>query len=112
MAGARSRLPVSVHDPGWPRYKQERGELMALQFLDKATIGSYLSAMWKRDLNTGEDPANGKWYENGANNDHIGLYGGLTDNAATQLQFDDSQKQYTPQSVVCNTATVDNLNGL
>lgn len=85
---------------------------MALQFLDKATIGSYLTAMWKKDLGTGEDAANGKWYENGANNDGIGLYGGLTDNAATQLQFDDSSKQYTPSAIVCNTATLDNLNGL
>src|SRR5262249_16064130 len=65
---------------------------MSLQFLDKTVIGSYLQAMWKRDLNTGKDPANGKWFENGANNDHVGLYGGLTDNAATQLAFNESQK--------------------
>lgn len=85
---------------------------MALQFLDKSTIGSYLSAMWQKDLNTGEDPANGQWYENGANGDGIGLYGGLTDNAATQLQFDESSKQYIPQAVVCDSATLDNTNGL
>ena len=85
---------------------------MALQFLDKTTIGSYLQRMWQRDLNTGEDPANGKWWENGANNDHIGLYGGLTDNASTQLAFNESQKQYIPEAVVCDTATIDNRNGL
>ncbi len=85
---------------------------MPLTFLDKATVGSYLSQMWKKDLNTGEDPANGKWYENGANNDGAGLYGGLTDNAATQLQFDDAQKQYIPEQVVCDTASLDNRNGL
>jgi hypothetical protein len=85
---------------------------MPLTFLDKATVGSYLSQMWKKDLNTGEDPANGKWYENGANNDGAGLYGGLTDNAATQLQFNDAQKQYIPEQVVCDTASLDNRNGL
>jgi hypothetical protein len=85
---------------------------MALQFLDKTLIGSYLSAMWKKDLNTGEDPPNGKWYENGANGDGIGLYGGLTDSAATQLQLNESSKQYLPEAVVCDTATLDNLNGL
>ena len=63
---------------------------MALIFLEKSVIGKYLSDMWKRELGTNSDPANGKHYENGANNDHIGLYGGLSDNAATQLRFDDS----------------------
>ena len=85
---------------------------MALQFLDKQLIGSYLIAMWKRDLNTGEDASNGQWYENGANNDNIGLYGGLSDNAATTLNFDESQKSYLPEAIVCNSATVDNSNGL
>lgn len=85
---------------------------MSLKFLDKATIGSYLQAMWKKDLNTGEDPANGRWFETGANNDDIGLYGGLTDNAATTLQFNEAQKQYLPEAVVCDTATLDNINGL
>lgn len=85
---------------------------MSLTFLDKATISSYLQKMWQKDLNTTEDPANGQWYENGANNDNIGLYGGLTDNAATQLQFNEAQKQYIPEAVVCDTATLDNRNGL
>jgi len=85
---------------------------MSLTFLDKTTMGSYLQAMWKKDLNTGEDPANGRWFDNGANNDGIGLYGGLTDNAATSLQFNESQKQYLPEAVVCDTATLDNTNGL
>jgi len=63
----------------------------------------------KKELGTGKDPANRKWYEDGANHDGIGLYGGLTDTASTELLFDESQKAYTPQKVVCDTATLDNL---
>jgi len=85
---------------------------MALRILDKSILGSYLQGMWKKELNTGEDPANGQWFENGANNDGTGLYGGLTDNAATQLSFNESQKQYLPEQVVCDSATLDNRNGL
>jgi hypothetical protein len=85
---------------------------MALTHLDKKILGKYLSDMWKRELCTGRDPANGKWYENGANNDKAGLYGALTDNASTELLFDESQKAYTPESIVCDTATLDNRNGL
>ena len=85
---------------------------MSLQFLDKTMIGSYLTAMWKKQLSTHADPANGKWLEDGANHDRHGLYGGLTDSAATQLQLDESSKQYIPEQVVCDDATLDNLNGL
>jgi hypothetical protein len=85
---------------------------MALQFLDKNVIGQYLREMWKKNLNTGEDPANGKWFENGANTDGRGLYGGLTDTASTSLIFDESQKSYTPQDIIADSATIDNRNGL
>ncbi len=55
---------------------------MGLEYLDKNILGKYLSDMWKKELNTGRDPANRKWYENGANNDGIGLYSGITDHAS------------------------------
>ena len=58
---------------------------MALQFLDKNVIGQYLREMWKKNLNTGEDPANGKWFENGANTDGRGLYGGSWRGAIERL---------------------------
>lgn len=85
---------------------------MALTYLDKKVIGTYLSDVWKQELGTGKDPANGKWYEDGANHHHIGLYGGLTDTASTELIFDESQKAYTPEKIVCDTAILDNRNGL
>lgn len=37
---------------------------------------SVLTNAWQKNLNTGADPANGKWFEHGANGDNIGLYGG------------------------------------
>lgn len=85
---------------------------MSLQYLDKNLLGQYLSAAWKKNLNTGKDPANGRWYEDGANHDKVGLYGGLTDNLATQLIFDTNQQVYQPQQVVTATAVADNRNGL
>jgi hypothetical protein len=80
--------------------------------LDKKIIGGYVAEVWKKELNTGKDPANGRWYENGAQAGHLGLYGGLTDNASTELIFDEAQKNYYPECVVCDTATLDNRNGL
>lgn len=85
---------------------------MALQFLDKAKIGSYLTAMWQKDLKTDEDPANGEWYEKKPNGKTGGLYGGLTDNAETKLEFDEASQKYFPELAVRDTATLDNRNGL
>jgi hypothetical protein len=85
---------------------------MGLQYLDKNLLGQYLTAAWKKNLNTGKDPANGKWYENGPNNDGIGLYGGLSDELASELIFDEAQKVYQPKQIVAATATADNRNGL
>jgi hypothetical protein len=92
--------------------KSERRIAMALTHLDKKVIGTYLSDVWKQELGTAKDPANRRWYEDGANHSGIGLYGGLTDTASTELIFDESQKAFTPESVVCDAATVDNRNGL
>lgn len=87
---------------------------MPLVFLDKATIQPMLQAYWKRKLSTGEDPANGRWFESGAGHPSGpgGLYGALKDNAQTDLHFDKSQQKFTPEDVLCTNAIVDNLNGL
>lgn len=85
---------------------------MALQFLNVQTVSPYLAGAWKRQLNTGEDPANGRWYTNGANNDGIGLYGGLTDTLPTGLVFDQSKLVYLPKQIVASSSIVDNRNGL
>ena len=63
---------------------------MTLNSLDIGTVGPFIGAAWKKQLNTGEDPANGRWYVNGANGDAIGLYGGLSDAVPTGLVFNDS----------------------
>ncbi|HXW78207.1 MAG TPA: ETX/MTX2 family pore-forming toxin [Acidimicrobiales bacterium] len=85
---------------------------MTLQVLNVQTVSPYIANAWKRWLNTGEDPANGKWYTNGANNDGIGLYGGLNDALPTGLTFDESALTYLPKQIVASSAIVDNRNGL
>jgi hypothetical protein len=83
-----------------------------LQSLNPQVVGPYLASAWKRQLNTTEDPANGRWYTNGANNDNIGLYGGLSDKLPTGLQFDQSNLTYLPKQIVAASSIVDNTNGL
>lgn len=87
---------------------------MALTHLNKDVVCKYLTDMWRKELNTRQNPAGkkGQWKEEGAEPWSKGLYGGLTDTASTKLVFDESQKAYTPDIVVCNTATLDNRNGL
>ena len=68
--------------------------------------------MWKKHLGTDEDPANGKWYTNGANNDGIGLYGGLTDTIDQNATFDEANKKFTPTQRLAASSVVDNRNGL
>jgi hypothetical protein len=81
---------------------------MSLAHLDKQLIRKYLSEVWKKQLKTRQDPANRRWYETGANHDGIGLYGGLTDDASTELIFDEAQKSYVPQDVICDNVGCDN----
>jgi hypothetical protein len=85
---------------------------MTLVALSPTVIGPYLAKAWQGDLNTTEDPAGGKWYTNGANNDGVGLYGGLSDSAATTLNLNKGAQQYLPQLAICNSAITDNRNGL
>jgi Clostridium epsilon toxin ETX/Bacillus mosquitocidal toxin MTX2 len=84
---------------------------MALQYLDTVTLQQYLVSAWENQLNTGEDPANGQWYTNGANGDSIGLYGGLTD-VQEGLSFVFEDQSTTPTTTVFLSANVNNLNGL
>lgn len=86
---------------------------MALTILDQNSIASLLTAMWKKELNTGEDPSNsGRWNTNGANNDGVGLYGGLTDSIDSAPTFDLANKNYSPTQRLAASSTVDNRNGL
>jgi hypothetical protein len=85
---------------------------MTLKILDKQTTANLLISMWQKDLNTTEDPTNGRWLENGANGDNVGLIGGLVDitlPATVQLA---QQINYPVELVHGATAAVDNRNGL
>jgi hypothetical protein len=68
--------------------------------------------MWKKHLGTDKDPANGKWYTNGANNDGVGLYGNLTDTIDQNATFDEANKKFTPTQRLAASSVVDNRNGL
>ena len=85
---------------------------MALTILEQDKIKSVLTAMWKKALNTDQDPANGRWFTNGANNDGKGLYGGLTDSIDTTAIFDMANKNYSPTQRLAASSIVDNRNGL
>lgn len=85
---------------------------MALTILDVDAMKTLLTEMWKKNLNTSEDPANGQWYTNGPNGDHVGLYGGLTDSVNGAVRFDLNRKHYSPTEGIVASSTVDNRNGL
>lgn len=85
---------------------------MALQFIDKSQIVSWIIDAWQNELDTEMDPADGQWFTNGPGNTRMGLFGGLTDRLASELIFDESSKIFTPyQKAVCMDI-VDNRNGL
>lgn len=85
---------------------------MALQFIDKSQIVSWIIDAWQNEMGTEMDPADGQWFTNGPENTRMGLFGGLTDRLASELIFDESSKIFTPhQKAVC-TDIVDNRNGL
>src|SRR5262245_49351432 len=65
---------------------------------------------WQQYLNTGEDPANGQWYTSGPNGGVGGLYGALTDTAASTLNLQSGQ-QSVPQAATVNVAVTDNRAG-
>jgi hypothetical protein len=69
--------------------------------------------MWKKNLNTDEDPSNnGRWNTSGANGDSIGLYGGLTDSIDTAATFDQANQHYSPTQRLAASSIIDNRNGL
>jgi hypothetical protein len=47
--------------------------------MNPTTIGGLLTKAWQKIQGNDWDPANGQWYTNGANNDGMGLYGGISD---------------------------------
>jgi Clostridium epsilon toxin ETX/Bacillus mosquitocidal toxin MTX2 len=85
---------------------------MALNSLDLSIVGPFIGSAWQRQLNTSEDPANGRWYFDGANHDGIGLYGGLSDAVPTGLVFNDNSMTYVPHQIMAASSIVDNRNGL
>lgn len=85
---------------------------MSLTILDPNAMQALLTRMWQKQLGTDEDPANGRWYTNGANDDNVGLYGGLTDTMDGNATLDEASKHYAPTQVVAAYSTVDNRNGL
>jgi len=87
-------------------------KLGSLSYLDKSQMQAILTKTWQRELNTDQDPANHKWYENGANGDQVGLYGGLTDSIDPNVYVDDSRKVFSRDVVAVFTQDADNRNGL
>jgi hypothetical protein len=86
---------------------------MPLTYLDPGTIGTALSCAWRTHLGTSESPSNdGKWLTNGANNDGIGLYGGLTDSLPASLTLDTDAATTTTTALLCDKSDINNLNGL
>ena len=85
---------------------------MALQFIDKSQMVSWIIDAWQNELDTEMDPADGKWFTNGPGNSRVGLFGGLSDRLADELIFEETSKIFTPHQKSVDTAIVDNRNGL
>jgi hypothetical protein len=84
---------------------------MALQFIDKKSVGAIVVDAWQKQLNTEKDPANGQWFTNDPSNGG-GLYGQLTDALATELVFLEDRKVFRPSQVAATKGRADNRNGL
>lgn len=84
---------------------------MSLTILDPYRLTALLTGMWQKRLGTDEDPANGKWFTNGANGNSVGLYGGLTDSMASNAVLDVRNQQYRSRQIVAAASVVDNRNG-
>jgi hypothetical protein len=82
-----------------------------LQYFETNVLGAVIMDAWQNQLGTESDPANGKWFRNGPNNSP-GLFGGLTDELATQLVFSQGQAAVNRQKQVAATTTLDNRAGL
>lgn len=83
---------------------------MSLSVLKKENMKKILTAMWKKELGTSKDPANGKWYENGAGGSTSGLYGGLVDTTNPDITFGTIQTK-PPSTHLATFQVFDNLNG-
>ena len=98
---------------------------MPLNDLDKELVGKqYILEAWKRALSTTADPSGGEWYETRATDDsgdtngdgkidRSGLYGGLTDTPASELDIktDEADIGSLGEPDTLDTKTVKNLNG-
>lgn len=84
---------------------------MPIQYLNCSKLQAALTAMWQKDLGTSADPANGQWYTNGPNNDHDGLYGGLTDSLPVSLTLDTTNAVCSQTTSVCVSQDFNNIDG-
>ncbi len=88
-------------------------EIKATQFLDTNLLKGYLTSTWKKKLATTRDPANGKWYETGADGDSpAGLYGAMSLQPDTNITIDHSKRKYAASSYIAQSVIANNLNGL
>jgi len=85
--------------------------LGSLNFLDENMMKATLTAMWKKQMNTTQDPADGKYYTYSPNGGS-GLYGNLTDRVDTTVYYNSSGISYTRTQFIADSATVDNMNGM
>lgn len=83
-------------------------ELLKIELLRKA-----LQDAWRKKLNTKLDPANNKWFTEGADGrKNAGLYGGITETAPSNLVFHEDKMHIQKNNIVCTRTLVDNKDGL
>lgn len=76
---------------------------MSIKHLEKSYLQLLLKAFWQDELGTKKDPANGKWYETGAQGDG-GLYGAVKDADDIKIILDEDHKKLERiQSSVINS---------
>ncbi|NNP76016.1 hypothetical protein A7P54_06200 [Acinetobacter sp. Ac_3412] len=80
---------------------------MSVKHLDKLYLRSLLTDFWKKELNTNKDPANGKWYEKGTQNDG-GLYGDVSDADDVEIIFHQDQAKLEKNQVTIIHSDFDN----
>lgn len=83
---------------------------MSIRFIKQNLLASWIMDAWQQEFETEMDPADGQWFKTGPGGSMKGLYGGLTDELATALQFQGGEIFHPSQSVV-DTYTLDNRDG-
>lgn len=85
----------------------------ATALIDTDALRGSLTAMWKKQLNTTRDPANGQWLTKGADGDSpAGLYGAMSLTPDQSIAIDQSKRTYSKSSFMAHYVNADNRNGL